>query len=51
MKSYCVKDERVTEYIPGSEKYVKTKNNRTMMQCICIECGIIKSKFVKNQGN
>ena len=52
MKSYCVKQKKVTECVPGSERYQKTKNGRTMMKCTCAECGITKTKFVKsNVGN
>ena len=47
MRSYCVKQRKQTECVPGSEQYVKTKNNRTMMKCKCAECGITKTKFVK----
>ena len=47
VKSYCVKQKKVTECIPGSEKYMHTKNGRTMMKCICIECGITKTRFMK----
>ena len=50
VKSYCVKEKKQTECVPGSEQYVKTKNGRTMM-CQCASCGITKAKFVKNQGN
>ena len=49
MKSYCVKQKKQTECVPGSEKYEKTKNNRLMLKCKCSECGITKSKFVKSQ--
>ena len=48
VKSYCVKEKKQTEYVPGSERYVKTKNGRTMMKCTCASCGITKTKFVKN---
>ena len=52
MKSYCVKQKKQTECVPKSEQYVKTKNNRIMMKCKCVECGIIKTKFVKsNRGS
>ena len=51
MKSYCVKQKKVTECVPGSERYVKAKNGRTMMKCTCAECGITKTKFVKQVGN
>ena len=49
MKSYCVKQKKQTEYVPGSEKYVKAKNGRLMMKCKCVECGIIKTRFVSNK--
>ena len=66
VKSYCVKDKEYTECVPGSERIVKTKAgvkidkkakksrkipSRTMMKCTCAECGITKTKFVKNWGN
>ena len=28
VKSYCVKDKKVTECVPGSERFVKAKNGR-----------------------
>jgi len=48
VKSYCVKQKKQTECVPGSEKYVKAKNGRTTMKCTCAECGITKTKFVNN---
>ena len=48
VKSYCVKQKKQTECVPGSERYVKAKNGRTMMKCPCAECGITKTKFVKS---
>ena len=51
MKSYCVRQKKVTLCVPGSERYVKAKNGRTMMKCTCAECGITKTKFVKQAGN
>lgn len=50
VKSYCVKNKIQTECVPGSERYVKAKNGRTMMKCICAKCGITKTKFVKSQS-
>ena len=47
MKSYCVKQRKQTDCVPGSEQYVKTKNGRNAMQCKCVECGITKFRFVK----
>ena len=51
MKSYCVKQKKVTLCVPGSERYEKAKNGRLMLKCICSECGITKTKFVKQAGN
>ena len=48
VKSYCVKQKKQTECVPGSEQYAKTKNGRTMMKCKCAECGITKTKFVNS---
>ena len=48
VKSYCVKEKKQTECVPGSERYVKTENGRTMMKCTCASCGITKAKFVKS---
>ena len=48
VKSYCVKQKKKTECVPGSEK---AKNGRMMLKCTCSECGITKTKFVKNRGN
>ena len=48
MKSYCVKQRKQTECVPGSERVVQTRNGRTMMKCKCAECGITKTKFVKS---
>ena len=47
MRSYCVKQKKVTECVPGSERYEKAKNGRLMLKCKCSECGITKTKFVK----
>ena len=48
MKSYCVKQRKQTECVPGSERVVQTRSGRTMMKCKCAECGIAKTKFVKS---
>ena len=52
MKSYCVKQKKQTECVEPSG-YKKAKNGRLMVFfCTCAECGITKTKFVKqNQGN
>ena len=47
MKSYCVKQKKQTDCVPGTEQYVKTKNGRNAMKCKCSECGITKFRFVK----
>ena len=46
MLSYCVKQRKWTECVPGSEQYVKTKNGRNAMKCQCAECGITKFRFL-----
>ena len=48
MKSYCVKQRKQTECVPGSERVVQARNGRAMMKCKCVECGITKTKFVKS---
>ena len=50
VKSYCVRQKKQTECVPGSERYVKAKNGRMMLKCTCAECGITKTKFVKSQS-
>ena len=48
MKSYCVKQKKVTDCVSGSERQELAKNGRMMLKCVCAECGITKTKFVKN---
>ena len=50
VKSYCVKQKKQTDCVPGSGRLVKANNGRMMMKCICAECGITKTKFVKQTG-
>ena len=47
MKTYCVKQRRQTECLPGSETYAMARNGRRMMKCKCAECGITKTRFFK----
>ena len=47
MKSYCLKCKKDTENLDS--KIFKTKNNRLIMQSKCSDCGIKKSRFVKEQ--
>lgn len=50
MLTYCVKQRKKTQCVPGSEQYVMTKNGRPAMKCKCSECGITKFKFLsKNE--
>ena len=51
VKSRCVKQKKQTNCVPGSGRLVKANNGRMMMKCICAECGITKTKFVKQTGN
>ena len=50
MRSYCVKQKKVTECVPGSERYEKAKNGRLMLKCKCSECGITKKKICETDG-
>ena len=47
MKTYCVRQRKWTECVPGSETYSMARNGRRMMKCKCAECGITKTRFVK----
>ena len=47
MKIYCVKCKKNTENL--NSKIFKTKNGRLLMQSKCTDCGIKKSRFVKEQ--
>ena len=47
MKTYCLKCRKNTENFDS--KIFKTKNNRLIMQSKCSDCGIKKSRFVKEQ--
>ena len=51
MRSYCVKQKKQTECVPGSEQYVKTRNGRNAMKCKCSECGITKFRFIKGTAS
>ena len=50
MKSYCVKQKKFTNSLNGSEKIIKTKNNKLMLKSICDECGSKKSRFIKSSS-
>ena len=45
VKSYCVKQKKQRECVPGSETTVRAKNGRVMMKCKCAECGITKQNL------
>ena len=47
MKTYCVKCRKNTENL--NSKIFKTKNGRLLMQSKCTDCGIKKSRFIKEQ--
>ena len=49
MKSYCVKQKKVTECVEPSG-YKTAKNGRLMFFCTCAECGITKTRFVNKTG-
>ena len=35
--------------VPGSEKYVRTKNNRLLLKSKCASCGYSKARFVSEK--
>ena len=41
--------KKKTDCVSGSERYERTKNNRLMLKCTCISCGITKTKFVSHK--
>ena len=47
MKTYCLKCKKNTENL--NSNIFKTKNGRLLMQSKCTDCGIKKSRFVKEQ--
>ena len=47
MKTYCMKCRKNAEKL--NSKTLKTKNGRLIMQSKCNDCGIKKSRFVKEQ--
>ena len=47
MKTYCIKCRKNTENL--NSKIFKTKNGRLLMQSKCTDCGIKKSRFIKEQ--
>ena len=49
MVSYCVKQKKFTNSLAESEKIIRSKNGKLIMQSICSECGAKKSQFIKPQ--
>ena len=47
MLTYCIKFRKNAETL--NSKIFKTKNSRLIMQSKCADCGIKKSRFVKEQ--
>ena len=45
MMTYCAKCKKNTENL--NSKIFETRNSRLIMQSKCTECGIKKSRFVK----
>ena len=43
--------KKMTDCVPDSATLVQASNGRFMIKCKCAECGITKTKFVKQQGN
>ena len=47
METYCVRCGKKTQKLNSKKK--KKKNGRLIMQSNCADCGIKKSRFVKEQ--
>ena len=47
METYCIRCRKETENL--NSKMFKTENGRLIMQPKCGDCGIKKSRFVKEQ--
>ena len=47
METYCLKYRKKTKNL--NSKIFKTKNGRLSMQSKCADCGIKKSRYVKEQ--
>ena len=47
MGTYCIRCRKETEHL--NSKMFKTENGRLIMQSKCADCGIKKSRFVKEQ--
>ena len=50
METYCVRERKKTQCIPGTEEMINMKGNRLMLRCTCANCGILKHSFVKQEG-
>ena len=46
MITYCVRQKKKTECVPGSERVKIAKNGRQMLVCECAECGATKTQFM-----
>ena len=46
MITYCVRQKKKTECVPGSERVKIAKNGRQMLVCTCAECGATKTQFM-----
>ena len=47
METYCLKCQKNSKNL--NSKIFRTKNNRTIMQSECTNCGNKKSRFIKEQ--
>ena len=46
MKTYCVKQRKKTDSVPGSERREIVKNGRLMLKSTCAECSSTKAMFI-----
>lgn len=50
VKLHCVREKKETETGPGSKRYERAENGKLMLKSTYKNCGITKTKFVR-QGN
>ena len=50
MKTYCVKQRKKTDSVPGSEHREIAKNGRPMIKSTCAECGSTKVMFTSGNN-
>ena len=45
MEIYCGKERKKAPNVPGSERYERARNGRSMLKAKCASCGITKKQI------